>query len=91
MFVTRRHGSFRAYHDRGDWTAGEVCTNARLVGRSVWNTRWVLIIPGGTLLSDPAKGLDRFIHGRELSAGNWDEDGVKDIKLLFQTYSYAGN
>ena len=51
----------------------------RLVGRSVWNTEWVLIIPGQTLLANPNAGLDKFI------------DEISDIKLLFQTYSYSGN
>jgi len=91
LYQTRKHGSLRAYHDSGGWSAGEVCNNARLVGRSVWNTRWMLVIPGGTLLSDAEKGIERFIHGAELAPGAWDENGVTDIKLIFQTYSYAGN
>lgn len=57
----------------------------------MWNTQWVLIIPGRTLLSDGAKGVQRFIHGAEISPDAWDENGVKDIKIFFQTYSYAGN
>ena len=52
-------------------------TNRRLIGRSIWNSQWKLIIPGTTLLSDPNQGLDRFIQS------------VKDIKLYFITYSYA--
>ena len=28
-------------------------TNKRLIGRSVWNSKWKLIIPGKTLLADP--------------------------------------
>jgi hypothetical protein len=54
-------------------------TNNRLVGRSVWNTQWKLVIPGHTLLNDPNEGLDRFIRT------------VSDIKLHFVTYSYSGN
>ena len=54
-------------------------TNQRLIGRSVWNTKWKLIIPGKTLLSDPNQGLARFINS------------VKDIHLYFVTYSYSGN
>ena len=42
-------------------------TNCRLVGRSVWNTKWLLIIPGGTLLSDPNQGLDTLIDGMRRS------------------------
>ena len=54
-------------------------TNNRLVGRSVWNSRWKLVIPGHTLLNDPDEGLERFIKT------------VRDIKLQFVTYSYSGN
>ena len=54
-------------------------TNSRLIGRSVWNSKWKLIIPGQTLLADPNQGLDRFIQS------------VNDIHLYFITYSYAGN
>lgn len=75
----RRFASFRAYHDSGDFDASETCTNGRLIGRSVWNTHWLLIIPGRTLLSDPAQGVERFVHD------------VKDIKIFFQTYSIPGD
>jgi len=54
-------------------------TNNRLIGRSIWNTKWKLVIPGDSLLADPDEGLERFI------------DTVKDIKLYFLTYSYSGN
>jgi hypothetical protein len=54
-------------------------TNNRLIGRSVWNSRWKVVIPGHTLLNDPDEGLDRFIRT------------VRDIKLHFVTYSYSGN
>lgn len=94
MFNIRKFASLRAYHDSGTWDATQVSNNARLIGRSVWNSRWVLVIPGGTLLSDANLGINRFIHGSQLSGGTapvWDENGVKDIKLIFQTYSYAGN
>lgn len=77
--LPRRFSSFRAYHDSGSTlNLDEVVFNSRLVGRSVWNTEWVLIIPGLTLNSDPDEGLDRFI------------DQVKDIKLIFQTYGHPG-
>ena len=75
----RRYSSFRAYHDAGDTlNLSEMVFDSRLVGRSVWNTEWVLIIPGLTLNSDPEEGLDRFINQ------------VKDIKLVFQTYGHPG-
>ena len=54
-------------------------TNNRLIGRSVWNSKWKLVVPGNVLLSDPTTGLDRFIKT------------VTDIKLHFDTYSYSGN
>jgi hypothetical protein len=87
----RRFASFRAYHDSGGFNPAETCTNGRLVGRSVWNTRWLLIIPGRTLLSDPAEGIERFIHGAMIAGVGRDTNGVKDIKIFFQTYSIPGD
>lgn len=54
-------------------------TNRRLIGRSIWNSKWKLVIPGDALLADPDEGLDRLI------------DTLTDIKLYFLTYSYSGN
>ena len=54
-------------------------TNNRLIGRSVWNSHWKLVIPGHTLLNDPDEGLERLIQT------------VRDIRLNFVTYSYSGN
>jgi hypothetical protein len=54
-------------------------TSRRLIGRSVWNSKWKLVIPGYTLLNDSEEGLDRFIQT------------VEDIKVHFNTYSYSGN
>jgi hypothetical protein len=81
----RRYPSLRAYHDNG-FDQSEVVLNSRLVGRSVWNSKWLLIVPAGTLHSDRDQALDWFIHGVD-----YDGNGVKDIKLIFTTYSYAGN
>jgi hypothetical protein len=81
---TRRHASLRAYHDQG-FDEAEMTYNSRLVGRSVWNTQWVLIIPAGTLNSDRTDALDWFINGVD------GTNGVTDIKLHFKTYSYEGN
>jgi hypothetical protein len=76
----RRLSSFPAYVDQGSSIdPNQVTTDSRLIGRSVWNTEWMLIIPGGTLLNDPNQGLDAFIHS------------VSDIKIFFHTYSYSGN
>jgi len=75
----RRFSSFRAYHDSGIFDPAETINDSRLIGRSVWNTDWMLIIPGGTFLFDPNQGLDTFINS------------VSDIKIFFQTYAYSGN
>ncbi|HMP72003.1 MAG TPA: PA14 domain-containing protein [Kiritimatiellia bacterium] len=76
----RRYSSFRAYHNaESEVDEDELVFDSRLIGRSVWNTEWMLIIPGLTLNSDPDEGLDRFI------------DQVTDIKLVFQTYGHSGN
>jgi len=80
----RRFGDFRAFHDGGSFNPGEVISNSRLIGRSVWNTRWLLIIPGINLHNDPEKGIDRFIYG----TGN-PGDGVTDVLIFFQTYAYT--
>lgn len=75
----RKFSSFRAYHDSGFYDESEMTFDTRLVGRSVWNTRWLLIIPGSTLKADPDSGLDTFI------------ENITDIKLFFQTYGFSGN
>jgi hypothetical protein len=75
---TRRFSSFRAYGFDGD--AGQLGSfDTRLVGRSVWNTRWLLIIPGATLLADPDAGLNTFI------------DNLKDVELTVHTFGVSGN
>jgi len=86
----RRFGTFRAYHDSGNFNVSETITDARLIGRSVWNTRWLLIIPAGTLHSDRTEGIQRFING-PLVNGVRTGAGVTDIKIFFQTYAYSGN
>lgn len=79
----RRFSSFRAFgFDHSQLSAfeqGSLIYNARLTGRSAWNTKWMLIIPGATFNADPTHGLDLFINS------------VKDIKLIFNTYGYSGN
>jgi len=79
MIQIKRFSSFRVYHDSGYFDANQMSYASRLVGRSVWNTRWLLIIPGGTFHYDSNHGLDTFI------------EYVKDIKLFFQTYAISGN
>ena len=89
---TRRFSSFRAFGDVAGGSAvqeDELTFDTRLVGRSAWNTRWMLIIPAATLAADNAErsgaGLDRLIDG----SGDWD--GIQDIKLHFQTFGFSGN
>ena len=89
LFGTRKHQAFRPvssaslfsnsiYTGSGGLQRSQY-TNSRLIGRSVWNSKWKLVIPGHTLLDRPDEGLDRFIQT------------VKDVKLNFVTYSYSGN
>lgn len=93
MFQIRRHSNFRAYHDSGYLNESEMTYDTRLIGRSVWNSKWLLIIPGRSLLYNPNEGLETFINGPR-SFYNPEErtgNGITDIKLFFQTYSYSGN
>lgn len=85
LFAIRKHQPFRPVDNaqllndlRVTWAKDDK-TNNRLVGRSVWNSKWKLVIPGYTLLNDSEEGLDRFIQT------------VNDIKIYFNTYSYSGN
>ncbi|MGV3661367.1 MAG: malectin domain-containing carbohydrate-binding protein [Prosthecobacter sp.] len=91
----RRFSRFRAYHDDGSSrnpNIVEMVRDTRLVGRSVWNTRWLLIIPGGTFLNNADEGLQTFIFGKKVPGSPTlrDGNGNQDIKLFFETYSYSG-
>jgi len=89
LFNVRKHQAFRPVSSSSVFSseiygdAGEIAlsqfTNRRLIGRSVWNSRWKIVIPGRTLLANPEEGLDRFLQT------------VKDVQLHFVTYSYSGN
>lgn len=80
MGEPRKFSMMRGYHDGGDAiNQDELAFDTRLNGRSVWNTQWILIIPGRLLNENPNVGLDRFIAQ------------VSDIKLVFQTYGFSGN
>ncbi len=64
------------------------CTDIsfKLTGRSLWNTRWLLIIPGSELMgANPAQGLDVFINGSTPGG-----TGVRDVKLVLNSYGYSG-
>jgi hypothetical protein len=88
LFTIRKHQAFRPTDSTKPFEADiynasglqfSQFTNRRLVGRSVWNTEWKLVIPGDTLLADAKEGLTRLI------------DTVTDIKLYYITYSHSGN
>lgn len=85
LFGVRKHQPFRPVSTTAAFTTsiyGENAlartqfTNSRLIGRSIWNSKWKLVIPGNTLLQYPNKGLDRFIAT------------VKDVKLYLVTKQY---
>jgi len=77
---SRKYSTFRAYHNGGsEVDLDELVADTRLVARSVWNTEWLLIIPGRLLNADPNVGLDRFINQ------------VTDIRIVFRTYGISGN
>jgi hypothetical protein len=71
----RRFSSFRV----GVTEEDSDLNATRFIGRSVWNTDWLLILPGQTLHADAAAGLNQFIGS------------VSDIQLTFETYGYSGN
>jgi hypothetical protein len=76
LAAIRRFSSFRA-----GVTAGEppLSSDTRLAGRSVWNTKWLLIIPAGSMLTNGDSALEQFINR------------VTDINLYLDTYGYSGN
>lgn len=81
-WVTRKHQAFRMVADPAIYEDGSlptVFTNARLIGRSVWNSQWKIVIPANTLLNDEQQGMNNFAAS------------VKDIQLFLRTYSNSGN
>jgi hypothetical protein len=81
-WVIRKHQAFRMVADPAIYEDGSlptVFTNARLIGRSVWNTQWKIVIPAYGLLNNEQTGLTRFAAS------------VQDIKLFLRTYSNSGN
>lgn len=89
----RKHPSFRAYYGEKDEDPSDDsldCT--RLIGRSAWNTKWLLIIPAGSMNSDRDAALGAFIGGADQDRdGNLEYEGVSDIKIGLRTYSASGN
>jgi hypothetical protein len=85
----RRFGRFRAFHDSGEFSIDEMQRDSRLIGRSVWNKKWMLIIPASTLGNDREEALETLINGRAAGVGGErDGNGISDIKLFFETYAY---
>ncbi len=81
-WVIRKHQAFRMVADPAMYEDGSlptVFTNARLIGRSVWNSQWKIVIPAITLLKDEQTGLNNF------------SASVHDIQLFLRTYSNSGN
>ncbi|MDG2124961.1 MAG: hypothetical protein P8J87_14765, partial [Verrucomicrobiales bacterium] len=78
-FQIRKHQAFRAVPSGTVFGNSDGFTNNRLIGRSVWNSQWKLVIPGKTLRANPDVGLDVFL------------ETVTDIELFLKTYSYSGN
>ena len=66
----RRHSTLRA---------GSDFTSTRLVGRSVWNDKWLIVIPASSLNADRTRALETFING------------VGDIRIGIKAYSRSGN
>ena len=80
-WIVRKHQAFRPVDDPAFFYSRipQEFTNSRLIGRSVWNTQWKIVIPAYSLLEDEQEGLDRFAAS------------VKDIQLFLRTYSNSGN
>ena len=89
----RKHPSFRAYYSGvGSAPSDGSLDCTRLVGRSAWNTKWLLIIPAGSLGASREDALSTFINGIDSNRdGRLDFKGVTDIKLGLKTYSTSGN
>jgi hypothetical protein len=79
VHAIRRFPLMRAYDDGDLPTGTDLPFDSRLIARSVWNTEWALIIPGSVLSSSASSGLDTLI------------EGITDIQLILETYSYSGN
>ena len=89
----RRHPSFRAYAGAtGEAPGDDELDATRLIGRSAWNTRWLLVIPAGGLGANREEALAAFIRGYDANRdGKLDVLPVRDILLGLRTYSRSGN
>ena len=66
----RRHSTLRA---------GADFKSTRLVGRSAWNDKWMIVIPASAIDADREKAMDLI------------ESGVTDIRLGIRAYARQGN
>ena len=80
-WILRKHQAFRPVSDPAFFYSSvpSEFSNSRLIGRSVWNGGWKIVIPAYTLLNNEQEGLNRFAAS------------VKDIELFLRTYSNSGN
>jgi hypothetical protein len=80
-WILRKHQAFRMVSDATSFYSRVPAefTNSRLIGRSVWNSQWKIVIPAYTLLNNEYDGLNKFVVS------------VKDIQLFLRTYSNSGN
>ena len=80
-WVIRQHQAFRPVADPAILLGGlpTEFTSHRLVGRSVWNSGWKIVIPAYSLLNNEQEGLNRFART------------VRDIRIFIRSYSYSGN
>jgi hypothetical protein len=80
-WILRKHQPFRPVSDPSLFYSSIPAefTNTRLIGRSVWNTQWKIVIPAYTLMSNEQEALNRFVAS------------VKDIQLFLRSYSNSGN
>jgi hypothetical protein len=80
-WILRKHQAFRPVNDPVFFYGSVPAefTSSRLVGRSVWNSGWKIVIPANTLLNTEAEGLNRFVAS------------VKDLEIFLRTYSHSGN
>ena len=79
LCVQRRHPAIRANVGASFDEASTLVYNSRLIGRSVWNGEWWVLIPAASLNADSNTGKNAFL------------DNVKDIHLYLKTYSFSGN
>ena len=77
--MQRRHHAIRANVGSSFDEDSTLVYNSRLIGRSVWNSEWWVLIPAASLNADSEKGKSAFL------------DNVKDIHLYLKTYSFSGN